>query len=103
MPSLSLEDTDIMRHREITSKAVSAILILTLKWFKVSRALRCLTLVAWLIAARTDVMKFQYFSQLIVDSNGLLLILKMFGSQEVSTLVKMRNEVEDAKCGHSRL
>lgn len=35
---LNLEDTDIMRHREITSKAVSAILILTLKWFKTSRA-----------------------------------------------------------------
>lgn len=36
---LSLEDTDINRHREITSKAVSAILILALKWFKTSRAL----------------------------------------------------------------
>ena len=36
-PTLSLEETDIMRHREITSKAVSAILILTLKWFKISR------------------------------------------------------------------
>lgn len=36
---LSLEDTDINRHREITSKAVSAILILTLKWFKTSREL----------------------------------------------------------------
>jgi hypothetical protein len=37
-PVLNLEDTDIMRHREITSKAVSAIVILTLKWFKTSRA-----------------------------------------------------------------
>lgn len=36
-PDLSLEDIDILRHREITSKAVSAILILTLKWFKASR------------------------------------------------------------------
>ncbi len=34
---LNLEDTDIMRHREITSKAVSAILITLLKWFKTSR------------------------------------------------------------------
>ena len=38
VPVLGLEDTDIMRHREITSKAVSAILILTLKWFKTSRS-----------------------------------------------------------------
>ena len=35
---LNLEEMDIMRHREITSKAVSAILILMLRWFKTSRA-----------------------------------------------------------------
>ncbi|GAA5942331.1 uncharacterized protein JCM15063_002973 [Sporobolomyces koalae] len=74
-PDLSLEDCDILRHREITSKAVSAILILTLKWFKASH-----------------VMKFHYFSQLLVDSNCLLLILKMFGLQEVSTLVRVRHD-----------
>jgi Domain of unknown function (DUF3402) len=38
-PPPSPEELDIMRHREITSKAVSAILMLTLQWFKVSRAL----------------------------------------------------------------
>ena len=31
------EEIDMARHREITSKAVSAILILLLKWFKASR------------------------------------------------------------------
>ncbi|GAA5980477.1 hypothetical protein JCM10908_001665 [Rhodotorula pacifica] len=77
-PDLSLEDIDILRHREITSKAVSAILILTLKWFKASH-----------------IMKFHYFSQLLVDSNCLLLILKMFGMQEVSTLVRIRHEKPD--------
>lgn len=35
----TLDDIDVTRHREITSKAVSAILLLVLKWFKVSRAL----------------------------------------------------------------
>ncbi|KAM0755828.1 hypothetical protein T439DRAFT_13398 [Meredithblackwellia eburnea MCA 4105] len=74
----NLEDTDILRHREITSKAVSAILILSLKWFKTSH-----------------VMKFHYLSQLLVDSNCLLLILKMFGLQEVSTSVKTKNERPD--------
>ncbi|GAA5831511.1 hypothetical protein JCM11251_004048 [Rhodosporidiobolus azoricus] len=77
-PDLSLEDCDILRHREITSKAVSAILILTLKWFKASH-----------------VMKFHYFSQLLVDSNCLLLILKMFGLQEVSTLVRIKHDRSD--------
>lgn len=36
-PPPTLEEMDVMRHREITSKAVSAILMLTLQWFKVSR------------------------------------------------------------------
>ncbi|MCO5613699.1 hypothetical protein L7F22_067977 [Adiantum nelumboides] len=74
-PPPTLEDIDIVRHREITSKAVSAILLLTLKWFKASHA-----------------MKFHYVSQLLVDSNCLLLILKMFGLQEVASTVKSKNE-----------
>ena len=36
-PPPTREELDIARHREITSKAVSAILILLLKWYKVSR------------------------------------------------------------------
>lgn len=34
---LSVEKIDVLRHREITSKAISAILISLLRWFKVSR------------------------------------------------------------------
>lgn len=77
-PPPTVEDIDILRHREITSKAVSAILILTLKWFKASH-----------------IMKFHYLAQLLVDSNCLLLILKMFGLQEVAVQVKTKNECED--------
>ncbi|KAG0144411.1 hypothetical protein CROQUDRAFT_660084 [Cronartium quercuum f. sp. fusiforme G11] len=77
-PLPTIEDIDILRHREITSKAVSAILILSLKWFKTSH-----------------VMKFHYLAQLLVDSNCLLLILKMFGLQEVATQVKTKNECEE--------
>jgi hypothetical protein len=41
---MTLEEVDVARHREITSKAVSAVLILLLKWFKASRAhARCLS------------------------------------------------------------
>jgi hypothetical protein len=40
-PPMSLEEIDIVRHREITIKAVSAIILLTLKWFKVSRTCFC--------------------------------------------------------------
>lgn len=33
----SMEDLDVARHREVITKAVSAMLLLTLKWLKVSR------------------------------------------------------------------
>lgn len=69
-PPPTLDEIDVTRHREITSKAVSAILLLTLKWFKVSH-----------------VMKFHHLGQLLLDTNCLLLILKMFGLQEVSISV----------------
>ncbi|CAG8670100.1 6433_t:CDS:10, partial [Dentiscutata heterogama] len=74
----TIEEIDIMRHREITSKAVSAIILLMLKHLKLSH-----------------VLKFEYLSQLLVDSNCLLLILKMFGLQDVSLMVKAKNEVEN--------
>ncbi|KAI0320873.1 hypothetical protein OF83DRAFT_1168962 [Amylostereum chailletii] len=67
---MSLEETDIIRHREISTKAVSAILLLTLKWFKVSH-----------------VMKFHYLGQHLLDTNCLLLVMKMFGMQDVSVSV----------------
>ncbi|EKM80457.1 hypothetical protein AGABI1DRAFT_120468 [Agaricus bisporus var. burnettii JB137-S8] len=66
----SLEELDVTRHREITSKAVSAILLIVLKWFKVSH-----------------VMKFHHLGHNLLDTNCLLLILKMFGLQEISQLV----------------
>lgn len=37
VPLPTKEEIDVARHREITSKAVSAILVLVLKWFKASR------------------------------------------------------------------
>ncbi|KAK2466465.1 hypothetical protein APHAL10511_002107 [Amanita phalloides] len=69
-PPPTLDEIDVTRHREITSKAVSAILLLVLKWFKVSH-----------------VMKFHQLGQHLLDTNCLLLILKMFGLQEVSNSV----------------
>ncbi|PWN47739.1 hypothetical protein IE53DRAFT_232364 [Violaceomyces palustris] len=77
-PPPTLEDVDVARHREILTKAVSAILLLSLKWFKVSH-----------------VMKYNYFSQVLVDSNVLLLILKIFGLQEVSQAVRAINEADE--------
>jgi len=35
--SQSLEETDALRHREIMTKALGALILLLLKWFKMSR------------------------------------------------------------------
>lgn len=79
-PAMSLDDIDVARHREITSKAVSAIILLLLKWFKVSH-----------------VMKFQWLSTLLVDSNCILLMLKMYGFQDVVNMMRTQHEVEELK------
>ncbi|KAH6915434.1 hypothetical protein BKA70DRAFT_1420367 [Coprinopsis sp. MPI-PUGE-AT-0042] len=78
---LSLDEIDVIRHREITSKAVSAILLLVLKWFKVSH-----------------VMKFHHLGQHLLDTNCLLLILKMFGLQEVAQTVATKADSPENKC-----
>ncbi|KAG7097243.1 hypothetical protein E1B28_004613 [Marasmius oreades] len=78
LPPPTLEETDVTRHREITSKAVSAILLVVLKWFKVSH-----------------VMKFHHLGQLLLDTNCLLLLLKLFGLQDVSTSLISKADAPD--------
>ncbi|KAI8074502.1 hypothetical protein BC940DRAFT_288404 [Gongronella butleri] len=73
----TMEEADVDRHREVLCKSVSAILLLLLKWFKLSH-----------------VLKFEYLSQLLVDSGCMLLILKIFGLQEVSALAVAQTNVE---------
>ncbi|KAF4978117.1 hypothetical protein FZEAL_5449 [Fusarium zealandicum] len=69
-PELSLEEIDAARTREITSKAMTGILILLLKWLRVSH-----------------VLKFEYMTQLLLDSNYIPLVLKLFAHQDVQQVV----------------
>ncbi|WVF71683.1 hypothetical protein IAT40_006491 [Kwoniella sp. CBS 6097] len=78
IPPPTKEEIDISRHREITSKAVSSIFLLLLKWFKASH-----------------VLKFHHFAQLLFDSNCALLVLKMFGLTEMLNIVQAKHEMED--------
>ncbi|KAJ2957219.1 hypothetical protein NQZ79_g7035 [Umbelopsis isabellina] len=61
------DEVDAKRNKEITSKAVSAILVLLLRWTKLSH-----------------VLKYENVSQLLVDSGCLLLILKILGLQDMA-------------------
>ncbi|KAL4918091.1 hypothetical protein BDW62DRAFT_182345 [Aspergillus aurantiobrunneus] len=71
----TIDELDNVRLREITGKAISGSLLLLLKWFK-----------------RSHIMKFEYMTQLLLDSNYLPLILKMFAHQEIDQAVAQRTD-----------
>ncbi|KAJ5936091.1 hypothetical protein N7454_005389 [Penicillium verhagenii] len=79
----SVDELDNIRLREITSKAVSGTLLLLVKWFK-----------------RSHVLKFEYMTQLLLDSNYLPLILKMFAHQDVDQTVAQRNDRDELSFFH---
>ncbi|EME47887.1 hypothetical protein DOTSEDRAFT_42198 [Dothistroma septosporum NZE10] len=60
------EELDKLRTQEITAKALSAILLLLLKWFKLSH-----------------ILQYEYMTQLLLDSNYVPLILKLWQTQEI--------------------
>ncbi|KAF9120257.1 Factor arrest protein 11 [Mortierella sp. 14UC] len=70
--------TNDIREHEIMAKAVSSILLLQLQHFKIYH-----------------VLAFNYVCQLLVDSNCLLLLLKIFGNAENPGNIHTKNEVEE--------
>ncbi|KAL4735996.1 hypothetical protein BDV11DRAFT_173349 [Aspergillus similis] len=74
----TIDELDIIRVREITSKAISGSLLLLLKWFK-----------------RSHILKFEFMTQLLLDSNYLPLILKMFAHQEIDQAVAQRTDRDE--------
>lgn len=67
-----------IREHEIMAKAVSSILLLELQHFKIYH-----------------VLAFNYVCQLLVDSNCLLLLLKIFGNAENPGNIHTKNEIEE--------
>ncbi|RKF63331.1 Factor arrest protein 11 [Erysiphe neolycopersici] len=73
-----VEESETLRLREITIKAVSGILLLLLKWFKASH-----------------VLKFEHMTQLLLDSNYLPLALKFFAHQDSDKFRKHEADKDD--------
>ncbi|RYP27790.1 hypothetical protein DL767_007502 [Monosporascus sp. MG133] len=71
----SLEELDAARSREIESKAATGIILLLLKWLKVSH-----------------ILKFEYMTQLLLDSNYLPLVLKLFAHQDIQQAVDSKTD-----------
>ncbi|MCJ1401425.1 Factor arrest protein 11 [Xylographa trunciseda] len=78
MADPTIVELNAVRCREITSKAIAGILLILLKWFKLSH-----------------ILKFEYLTQLLLDSNYLPLALKFFAHQDVDTAVHQKNDRED--------
>ncbi|KAI9375859.1 hypothetical protein BJX61DRAFT_62761 [Aspergillus egyptiacus] len=74
----TIDELDNIRLREITSKAISGSLLLLVKWFK-----------------RSHILKFEYMTQLLLDSNYLPLILKMFAHQDIDQAVAQRTDRDE--------
>ncbi|KAH8887409.1 N1221-domain-containing protein [Thozetella sp. PMI_491] len=74
MSPLDIE-ADEGRSREIAAKAVTGITVLLLKWFKLSH-----------------ILKFEYFTQLLLDANYLPLVLKLFALQDVQQVVESKTD-----------
>ncbi|KAI9158689.1 Striatin-interacting protein [Paramyrothecium foliicola] len=70
LPEPSPEEVDAARTREITAKAMTGILLLLLKWLRLSH-----------------VLKFEYMTQLLLDSNYVPLVLKLFAHQDIQQVV----------------
>ncbi|KAI9746373.1 MAG: Factor arrest protein 11 [Claussenomyces sp. TS43310] len=80
---LPIDDLEALRSREITAKAVSGILLTLLKWFKVSH-----------------ILKFEYLTQLLLDSNYLPLVLKLFAHSEIDKIVDFNSDRLDLSFFH---
>ncbi|KAF3102117.1 Factor arrest protein 11 [Orbilia oligospora] len=75
---MSMEELDKLRNKEIMSKVTGALFLSLLKWFRVSH-----------------VLKFEYLSQLLLDSNFLPLMLKIYSQQEVTAAVALISDKKD--------
>ncbi|KAG8625907.1 hypothetical protein KVT40_006308 [Elsinoe batatas] len=69
----TLDQIDNMRNQEITNKALTGSLLLLLKWFKLSHILR-----------------YEYLTQLLLDSNYIPLVLKLWQTQDISRAVHFK-------------
>ncbi|RMZ80252.1 hypothetical protein DV738_g2926, partial [Chaetothyriales sp. CBS 135597] len=80
---MSIKDLDHVRSREISQKAVSALIFLMIKWFKMSH-----------------ILKAEYLTQLLLDSNYVQLTLKYFAHQNLEDLVAFRYDRDDLSFFH---
>ena len=75
---LTPDDLDAIRLREISQKAISGAIFVLLKWLKLSH-----------------VLKFEYFTQLLLDSNYIPIALKYFAHQNLEDMVAIKYDSQE--------
>lgn len=90
----SAEELDAARTREITAKAVSGIMLLLLKWLKLSRTFHSSLqmVLANVKVCLLDILKFEFLTQLLLDCNYMPLVLKLFLHQDVQQVVENKTD-----------
>ncbi|KAI6947306.1 hypothetical protein KC321_g19107, partial [Hortaea werneckii] len=73
------EELDKLRTQEIGGKALSATLLLLLKWFKVSH-----------------ILQYEYLTQLLLDSNYVPLVLKLWQTQDIGRTCHYKLDKEES-------
>ena len=76
------EEVDRLRSQEIAAKALSGFTLVLLKWFKVCH-----------------ILQYEYLTQLLLDSNYVPLILKLWQAEDVGRSVHFRVEQDGGKEG----
>ena len=79
------------------TKALGALILLLLKWFKLSRESYWEENGLSALHGLLDIMKFHHLGHTLLDSNCLLLCLRLLGLQDVSTYVITKNEIPERK------
>ncbi|RMY60307.1 hypothetical protein D0863_11633 [Hortaea werneckii] len=73
------EELDKLRTQEVGGKALSATLLLLLKWFKVSH-----------------ILQYEYLTQLLLDSNYVPLVLKLWQTQDIGRTCHYKLDKEES-------
>lgn len=102
---LSAEEVEAARTREITAKAVSGIMLLLLKWLKLSRKLHRTPRMSPANAKPhcLDILKFEFLTQLLLDCNYMPLVLKLFVHQDVQQVVEIKTDRLENRSDKSRI
>ena len=95
----SADQVNNTRSQEIMGKAVSSMLLLLLKWFRVSREFRLSKILSTdrFLTLVTDVLRYEYLTQLLLDTNYVPLFIKIWSGADIGRACHFKLDKEESK------